>query len=112
MQKKPTNRSGKAIPEDETYKVILTSQAKAQIAESYNYYEGQRIGLGERFLQELEKRYADLSKHPEYYSFIDKRKIIRDVKIERSPYVIIFEIEENKVIILYIHNTSKQSLVT
>lgn len=95
-----------------TYKVILTNHAKVQIGENYDYYEGQHIGLGEEFLQELEKRYDDLCKHPEYYSFIDNRKIIRDVKIERFPYVIIFEIEENKVIVLYVHNNSKQSPVT
>lgn len=95
-----------------TYRVVLTSNAKNQIAKSYDYYEEMRLGLGEEFLQELEKRYDDLTNHPEYYSFIDNRKIIRNIKIKRFPYVLIFEIEANKVIILYVHNTSKQPPVT
>lgn len=60
---------------------------------------------------ELVKRYDDLEMHPQNYSCIDTQpvRILRDVKPERFPYVIIYEISENAEVIIYaIDNTWKR----
>lgn len=58
--------------------------------------------------EELHQKYISLSAHPEFYSYVDHQKMIRDVKVDRFPYVIIFEIEKVEVIILAVHNTYKR----
>jgi hypothetical protein len=37
--------------------------------------------------------------------FIDDRAILRDVKLERFPYVVIFEIIDNSVVVYAVHCT-------
>jgi plasmid stabilization system protein ParE len=59
------------------YKIVITEQAKEDAQTAYNYYENQRQNLGEEFLQELVRRYDDLTDHPQHYGFIDNKNIIR-----------------------------------
>jgi plasmid stabilization system protein ParE len=87
------------------YKIVITEQAKEDTQTAYDYYEEQRQDLGEEFLEELVKKYDDLTEHPQHYGYIDNQDIIRDVKIDRFPYVIVFEIMEQRVIVYAIHNT-------
>jgi plasmid stabilization system protein ParE len=92
-----------------TYKVIIREEAQADAQEAYEYYEHQRTGLGEEFLMALIRRYDDLSEHPTHYSYIDEQseKILRDAGIERFPYVVVFEITAEDVIVYAVHNTHK-----
>jgi hypothetical protein len=87
------------------FKIIIKEEARLDSATAYYYYENERRGLGEEFLEELEKRYHDLESHPLNYGFIDDQQIIRDVKIDRFPYVIIFEVIDSSVIVYAVHNT-------
>jgi plasmid stabilization system protein ParE len=87
------------------YKIVITEQAKEDTQTAYDYYEEQRQDLGEDFLEELVKKYDDLTENPQHYGYIDNQGIIRDVKIDRFPYVIVFEIIEQRVIVYAIHNT-------
>jgi toxin ParE1/3/4 len=87
------------------YKIVITEQAKEDTQTAYDYYENQRQNLGEEFLQQLVERYDDLANNPQHYGYIDNQGIIRDVKVDRFPYVIVFEISESKVIVYAIHNT-------
>ena len=91
------------------YKVIIWEEALSDTREAYNYYEQQKTGLGEEFLIALIKRFDDLAEHPTHYSYIDEQyeKIFRDARIERFPYVVIFEITEKEVIVYAVHHTLK-----
>ena len=96
------------------YKGIIREEALSDTLEDYNYYEQQKIGLGEEFLMALIKRYDDLAEHPSHYSFIDgqSKMIFRDAKLERFPYVVIFEIAEREVIVYAVHHTLKHQVGT
>jgi len=63
--------------------------------------------LGEKFLESLENRYAALSDHPEYYSYSDQSNVIRDVAMDGFPYLIIYEIAGNDVVIFAVQSTYK-----
>ncbi len=90
------------------YKLIITQNALQDEMEAYHYYEDIRPGLGDKFLESLENRYNALSEHPDYYSYSDSNKIIRDVAIDVFPYLIIYEVSGNYVIVFTIHNTYKK----
>src|SRR5687767_187305 len=87
------------------YNIIIKEEAHLDTSTAYDYYENEQKGLGEEFLEELEKRYHDLMSHPFNYGFIDDQQIIRDVKVDRFPYVIIFEVIDENVIVYAVHNT-------
>ena len=85
------------------YELEIKEEAVFDIKEAYLYYEEQRIGLGNRFLDILETYLERVQKYPEHYQI--KRKPYREALIKDFPYLIIFEIEENKVIVYAIFNT-------
>ncbi len=90
-----------------SYQLIIREEAHLDAKEAYNYYEEKSPGLGERFLQELIQRYKDIIEHPEYYGFIDEQKVIRDVKLRHFPYLVVYEISDDKVIVYSVFNGSK-----
>lgn len=88
---------------------VIVKQEAHQGYDAYNYYEEKLAGLGERFLDALQKRYAELSANPTFYSYIDEDplKVFRDVKLDKFPFVVVCEIIENQVVIYAVHNTYK-----
>ncbi len=92
-----------------SFTVIVKEEAQQDIIEAYNYYEEKLAGLGDRFLDALQQRYIELSENPTFYSYIDEDplKILRIVKLEKFPFVIVYEIVENEVIVFAVHNTYK-----
>jgi hypothetical protein len=89
------------------YKIVIDERAKEDTQAAYNHYEDAREGLGEEFLLELIKKYDDLTNLPHNYGYIDDKKIIRDVKIDRFPYVIVFEIIEDDIVVYAVHCTDR-----
>jgi len=90
------------------YTIIVTEDAREELLQAYLYYEQQQAGLGERFLSEVENRFDDLEKHPEYYSVIDEQNVLRDVAVNNFPYVLIYRIAEKEVRIYAVFNTAKK----
>ena len=92
-----------------TFTVIIKQEAYNDIKEAYDYYEYKQIGVGEVFLNALQKRFDDLSKSPNNYSFINEynSKVFRDVKVKKFPFVIVFEIINETVIVYAVHNCYK-----
>lgn len=87
--------------------LVIKEEARLDMLEAYLYYEQQQVGLGERFLSEVKKRLDDITNHPEYYSFIDNRKILRDIAVDKFPYVVIFDIHESQITVFSVHLTKK-----
>lgn len=85
------------------YRLTVLKSAAEDTTEAYNYYEGIKPGLGDRFMAELLQRFNEISKHPQYYGFIDEKHFIRDVKLKNFPYLVVYEVEEDAVIIYSVH---------
>ena len=69
-----------------------------------------QLAWGNRFLQSLEETYKKLTHLPKNYGFITKSKDLRDVKIQNFPFVVIFQIINNKIIVLRVFNTNRNPL--
>ena len=95
-----------------TYNLIVTEEADNETTEAYLYYEEQHEGLGERFLYELSKRYAQLTNNPEHYGYLSAKKEsgdFRKVVIKDFPFLVIYFIRKYDVIIYSIHNSNKDN---
>ena len=92
------------------YEIVTSPTVFRETGEAYDYYENESPGLGDRFLKSLEDAYQKLSVGPQYYGFINSKKDIRDMKIKTFPFVIIFQIIEDKVLVLRVFNTSRNPL--
>jgi plasmid stabilization system protein ParE len=87
------------------YTLEIKEEAVLDIKEAYLYYEERKIGLGDRFLDALEIYLERVQQYPEHYQI--RRKPYREAFIKDFPYLIIYEIEEVKVIVYAVFNTWK-----
>lgn len=82
------------------YKLKIRPLATLEIIEAYDWYESVKEGLGMDFLNELESFYETLHRNPNTYGYYDKA--VRQGKINRFPYVVVYEFfEDTGVIAIY-----------
>ena len=85
------------------YLLEINEEANLEAIEAYLYYEKKRAGLGEEFLQHIETYFTRIVANPEH--FLQKRKPYREAFTRRFPFLIMYEILENKVIVYSVFNT-------
>jgi ParE toxin of type II toxin-antitoxin system, parDE len=73
--------------------------------DAYKWYETQKQGLGEEFLDELDGAYLKLESHPEYFGKVKKN--FRQVALKRFPFVIVYEIIKTEVVVFAVFHTSR-----
>ena len=81
----------------------IKEEASIEILQAYLYYEMKRPGLGEEFLTYLDVYFDRITSNPEH--FPQKRKPYREAFLKRFPFLIVYEIIENKVIVYSLFNT-------
>ena len=72
------------------YSYHLSSEAEDDILEAYIWYEQQRSGLGEDFLESLDKAHQSILQNP-------------------TPYLILYLLEKKKINVISVFNTSRDS---
>lgn len=87
------------------YQLEIKEEAYLDIKQAYNYYEESKLGLGERFLNTLEIYFERVKQYPKHYQI--KQKPFREAFVKDFPYVIIYEIEKNKIIVYAVFCTYK-----
>lgn len=87
------------------YLLEIREHAIRTMQESYAWYEEQQEGLGEAFLLSLDNAYEKITTHPEYFSIVEKQ--YRQIKLFRFPYVIIYEVMQEQVIVFALFHTSR-----
>ena len=87
------------------YKLEIRPLAAIEILEAFDWYELQREGLGVEFIDELEVFYNTLLNNPTTYGYYDKP--IRQGKMNRFPYVVVFEIFHETVVVFSVFMTKQ-----
>lgn len=88
------------------YTLVVQSEAVIDIQEAFDWYEERQVGLGYEFIEELEEGFEKLCKHPQHYTAINQT--YRRLRINRFPYLIIYEIEDTRLIVNTVRNTSQK----
>lgn len=90
------------------YDLIIKEEANNEIIESFLYYESKSEGLGGKFEIHLGIYFDRISKYPYHYQI--KRNPYREAFIKKFPFIIIYEIIENKVVVYSVFNTKRSPL--
>lgn len=90
------------------YNLEIRPLASLEMIEAYDWYELQREGLGQEFLDELERFYYNLLRNPHSYSYYDQS--VREGKIDRFPYTVVFEVLDKTIVVYSVFMTSKDPL--
>lgn len=75
------------------YRYNLSQEAEDDILKAYVWYEQQRAGLGEEFLESLDKASQLIAKSPSTYRTRYKKKV-RAFLMDRFPYLILCVLRE------------------
>jgi plasmid stabilization system protein ParE len=79
------------------FSIEIQIEALRDLRDAFDWYEQQREGLGYEFLAEIETCYQKLVVNPEHYSYLNEN--FRRVKANRFPYLLIYDIEDSRVIV-------------
>ena len=88
-----------------SYTIVFLSRAQHELLEAWEWYEDKQAGLGDQFKNKVTERLHSLLQHPERYPI--RKKEFREVRIEVFPYLIIYRIDKNTVVIASILHTSR-----
>ena len=88
------------------YKLLIRPLAAIEIIDAFDWYDLQREGLGNKFLQQLDILYETLLQNPHTLSYYEKP--IRQGKINRFPYIVVYEVFDS-VIVVYSVFMAKQN---
>ncbi|CAN5379428.1 type II toxin-antitoxin system RelE/ParE family toxin [soil metagenome] len=94
-----------------TYKLTVTLEARNDVRDIYDWYEEQRIGLGDLFLNEAVDRLNFIENQP--YIFQIRFQPIRMCLLIKFPYSIHYEVDTDEVIVWLVchqHRDSKKIL--
>lgn len=91
-----------------SYTLLIQTEAWLEIQNAYDWYEEQKEGLGDEFLEEIEICYKILIEAPERFPF--KNHLYRRITTERFPYIIMYEIEEKTIIISRVRHIKQRPL--
>lgn len=79
------------------YQIFFSDDALLDMQESFIWYEDQKEGLGDEFLESVYRSTEKILKNPYLYQF--RYKEIRIKIVTRFPYRIFFVIQERTIII-------------
>jgi len=88
-----------------TYILLIEEEAKVDISAAFYWYEDRQKGLGERFITVLDDCFNTILKNPGIYA--KKYGEMRQAIVKKFPYVVIYEIENSKIIVYSVFNTNQ-----
>lgn len=87
--------------------VEIRDKAIEEMDLSHDYYEEKRIGLGDEFVEEIFETIKYIQRFPLHFNMFDKE--YRQAKINRFPFLIVYEFEkeDNIVVIISVFHASR-----
>lgn len=87
--------------------VIFSTVAAKEIQETFEWYENLEDGLGNRFVEVIDKIIEIITHYPK--SFPCKKGSFREASVKKFPYLIIYEysFEDEKIYILHIFHSHR-----
>ena len=84
------------------FRLKINSSAQFDLKNAIDWYEAKQVGLGKRFLNDLKRTLDRIQFNPYIFRFEDS---YRNALLDIFPYIVIFEIDSQEIIILAVFNT-------
>jgi plasmid stabilization system protein ParE len=72
----------------EKHRIRLTREARLDLRQAYDYYEGEQSGLGRRFMRQIVPTVAAVSERPNSFPIVHRN--VRRVIVHHFPYGVFF----------------------
>ena len=91
----------------EGYRVIIRSEAEADITEAAIWYQSQQSGLGHEFLGEIESAIASAARNPFRFPCLRRKPEVRRVLAKRFPYRVFFIRRPDAIVVFRILHSAR-----
>ena len=91
-----------------SFSLVVQYEAILDIQEAFIWYEQKKQGLGFSFIEEIESGYQKITTQPLHYLVVNQR--FRRLKVSRFPYLIIYEIEGDTIIVNSVRYTGRKPI--
>ncbi len=88
------------------YNFRLSEEAESDVYDSYLWYDRQKKGLGEEFLDALDAAGQAITGNPTTYRIRYKKKV-RAFVVDRFPYLVLYVINGNDIDVISVFNTNQ-----
>ena len=79
------------------FKIKILTQSKQDIWNIISWYENHQEGLGERFDSNINILFLEIAANPTHFSFYKNN--FRRAVVKHFPYLVIFKIIENEIVV-------------
>jgi hypothetical protein len=87
------------------YDLVIKQEAYDDLQAAYDYYEEQKAGLGDDFLEKVKERINYLKTYPLHFTKVEKD--FRQTLIDKFPYLIIYELSRREVTVYAFFHCSR-----
>jgi plasmid stabilization system protein ParE len=88
-----------------TLQIYIRSEAESDLEDAALWYQTQAAGLGYEFLDEVKKTLQIMADNPEIFQIIYKD--VRRAVVQRFPFVIYYQVEEEIIVVFGIIHASR-----
>lgn len=84
---------------------IIRPQAEDDLAQAKKWYDKKRVGLGDDFLEHVEKAFETIQRIP-----LASRPVYQDVslmRVPKYPYMVFDRVDDSQITVLAIYHTSR-----
>jgi plasmid stabilization system protein ParE len=78
---------------------------RGEVDDGYRWYEQRRVGLGQDFLNEVDRVVAEIAANPARYGFADRD--IREGLLNRFPFAVYYRVLPNRIRVLAVYHTAR-----
>ena len=88
-------------------RIVMSTRAQAEVADSWLWYEEREVGLGDRFVGAVKQKLKVISENPEMFPL--KQKPFRETIIAIFPFVVVYKVNKKQKLIeiISIFHTSR-----
>lgn len=83
-----------------TRQLIVRPVAEEELADAMEWYERQRVGLGDQLLEAVKSTMAAIRENPGAFAAVHRE--IRRALVSRFPYGVFFVVEEERLVVVAI----------
>jgi toxin ParE1/3/4 len=81
------------------YRLRIRLAAEVDVAEAAQWYNERHLGLGEKFIKEVDEAIVCILENPLAFPIILRRYEVRRVITKRFPYRIFFSLKDDAVVV-------------
>lgn len=91
-----------------SYRIVFKEEAYNDVLETRLWYESRQKGLGNRFLDEIEEHLKIIEREPRLFQ--TRKNNWRYCPLRKFPYLIVYEIEQEDLIVYAVFNSFQSPL--